>query len=463
MKNIIKKIFSSTIKTRIMVIFSLIALLLVGSMAFISYQFVRDIYLEQIEDQITMMNNILAHDLNTNYLDYIQTDTENMAFRYYQKKLSEANSVMDLNNVFLFNSDFKILVKARDNISPARLKINRNEIDGLKMSDNVVSLPFKAEDGNWYVWGFHRLTDRYYLGIQEGADRLVRLDSLALIFFGIAIFGLALTFFAAWLVAKAIASPINQLVKFSDEIGNGNYQSDPPTDITGELAVLNNALVNMRNGILQHQEEKEKLLAEIAHEIRNPLGGVELLAGLIKENLRNDSQNTEYADKIIKEIQGLKQQVNDFLQFSRSAPARPISLNLSNIIAEIQDLYEKQLEQKNISLIWENNITDLKFDLNHMRQILINLVSNSINVLQKKGKIWIYANSNGKQSYISVSDNGPGIAENEIKDIFEPFYSKRTGGTGLGLAICRKLCEENNARITVENNKEAGCTFSIII
>jgi signal transduction histidine kinase len=463
MKNIIKKIFSSAIKTRIMVIFSLIALLLVGSMAFISYQFVRDIYLEQIEDQITMMNNILAHDLNANYLDYIQTDTENMAFRYYQKKLSEANSVMDLNNVFLFNSDFEILVKARDNISPARLKINRNEIDGLKMSDNVVSLPFKAEDGNWYVWGFHRLTDRYYLGIQEGADRLVRLDSLALIFFGIAIFGLALTFFAAWLVAKAIASPINQLVKFSDEIGNGNYQSDPPTDITGELAVLNNALVNMRNGILQHQEEKEKLLAEIAHEIRNPLGGVELLAGLIKENLRNDSQNTEYADKIIKEIQGLKQQVNDFLQFSRSAPARPISLNLSNIIAEIQDLYEKQLEQKNISLIWENNITDLKFDLNHMRQILINLVSNSINVLQKKGKIWIYANSNGKQSYISVSDNGPGIAENEIKDIFEPFYSKRTGGTGLGLAICRKLCEENNARITVENNKEAGCTFSIII
>lgn len=463
MKDAMKKIFNLAIKTRIMVIFSLIALILVGSMAFISYQFVRDIYLEQIKDQIIMMNNVLAHDLNAIYLDYIQSGTDNMAFRYYQKKLSEANSVMDLNNVFLFNSNFEILVKAKDDISPARLKINRNEIDELKTSDNVVSLPFKAEDGNWYVWGFHRLTDRYYLGIQEGAERLERLDSLALIFSGIAVFGLLLTFFAAWLVAKAIASPINQLVEFSDEIGNGNYQSDPPTEITGELAVLNNALVDMRNGILQHQEEKEKLLAEIAHEIRNPLGGVELLAGLIKENLRGDSQNTEYADKIIIEIQGLKQQVNDFLQFSRSAPARPISLNLSNIIAEIQDLYKKQMEQKNISLIWENDITDLKFDLNHMRQILINLVSNSINVLQKNGKIWIYANRNGKHSNISVSDNGPGIPENEIKDIFEPFYSKRTGGTGLGLAICRKLCEENKARITVENNKEAGCTFSIII
>ena len=463
MKNIIKNIFNSGIKTRIIVIFSLIALILVGSMAFISYQFVRNIYLEQIEDQIIMMNNVLAHDLNTTYLDYIQSGTDNMAFHYYQKKLNEANTVMDLNNVFLFNGNFEILVKAENDISPARLKINRNEIEGLKISGSVVSLPFKAEDGNWYVWGFHRLTDRYYLGIQEGAERLERLDSLALIFIGIAIFGLVLTFFAAWLVARAIATPINQLVQFSSEIGNGNYQSDPPAEITGELAALNNALANMRDGILQQQEEKEKLLAEIAHEIRNPLGGVELLAGLIKENLPDDSQNAEYADKIIREIQGLKQQVNDFLQFSRSAPAKPVSLNLSNIVAEIQDIYKKQLENKNISLIWENNITDLKFDLNHMRQILMNLVSNSINVLQNDGKIWIYANRNGKHSYISVSDNGPGIADNEIKDIFEPFFSRRTGGTGLGLAICRKLCAENDARITVENNKKAGCTFSIII
>jgi signal transduction histidine kinase len=219
----------------------------------------------------------------------------------------------------------------------------------------------------------------------------------------------------------------------------------------------------MRDGILQHQEDKEKLLAEIAHEIRNPLGGVELLAGLIKENLHDKSQNTEYADKIIKEIQGLKNQVNEFLQFSRSAPAKPVSLNFDEIIAEIQDIFKRHLDQKNISIIWENNLSELKFDINHIKQILMNLISNSINVLPKNGKIWIYANRNGKHAYISVSDNGPGIAENDIKNIFEPFYSKRTGGTGLGLAICRKLCEENSARITAENNKEAGCTFSIII
>jgi signal transduction histidine kinase len=463
MKSIINKLFSAAIKTRIMVIFSLIALILVGSMAFISYQFVRNIYLEQIEDQIIMMNNVLANDLNQTYLDYIQSDAGNMASLYYQKKLSEANTVMDLSNAFIFNSDFEILIKAKDDISSARLRINQNEIEELKISGNVVSVPFKADDSKWYVWGFHRLNDKYYIGIQEGADRLERLDSLALIFIGIAVLGILLTFIAAWLVARAIAMPINQLVKFSDEIGHGNYQSDPPDDITGELAVLNNALVNMRDGILQHQEDKEKLLAEIAHEIRNPLGGVELLAGLIKENLPGKSQNTEYADKIIKEIQGLKKQVNDFLQFSRSAPAKPVSLNLNDIISEIQDIYKRQLEQKNISVRWENNLSDLKFDINHMRQILMNLISNSINVLPKNGKIWIYANRNGKHAYISVSDNGPGIAENEIKDIFDPFYSRRSDGTGLGLAICRKLCEENNARISSQNNKEAGCTFTIEI
>ena len=138
MKSIINKLFSAAIKTRIMVIFSLIALILVGSMAFISYQFVRNIYLEQIEDQIIMMNNVLANDLNQTYLDYIQSDAENMASLYYQKKLSEANTIMDLNNVFLFNRNFEILVKARDEISPARLRINQNEIEELKISGNVV-------------------------------------------------------------------------------------------------------------------------------------------------------------------------------------------------------------------------------------------------------------------------------------------------------------------------------------
>ena len=463
MKNIIKNIFNSAIKTRIIVIFSLIALILVGSMAIISYVFVRDIYLEQIEDQIVIMNNVLAHDLNVSYLDYIQSDSDNMAFLYYQKKLNEFNKIMGLHNIFLFDKDLSILIKVEEDISQSRLKINRSEIDNLQISGSVLSTPFKGDDGNWYLWGFYRLDDRYYLGIQESAERLERLDSLAFIFIGIALFGLLLIFMAAWLVARAIASPIDRLARFSEEIGRGDYTSTPPDQINGELTVLNNALIKMRDGILLHQEEKEKLLAEIAHEIRNPLGGVELLAGLIKENLPTDSQNAEYAYKIIKEIHGLKQQVNEFLLFSRSSPARPEPLDIGDIAAEIQDIYKKPLQQKNIKLIWENNLDELRFDLIHMRQILINLISNSINVLEQNGKIWIYANRNGEYSYVSVSDNGPGITKDDINNIFEPFYSKRTGGTGLGLAICRKLCEQNNARIIVENNKEAGCTFSIII
>ena len=463
MKNIITKIFNAAIKTRIMVIFSLIALILVGSMAFISYRFVRDIYLEQIEDQMALMNKVIANGLNKNYLDYIQNDNENMAYRYYQKKLSEANKTMQLHNIFLFDSTLSVIVKVKEDISAARLKINRNGIDKLKISSTTVSLPFKGNDNNWYMWGFYRLNEDYYLGIQESAVRFERLDSLTFIFGSIALLGLLLIFVAAWLVARAIASPIDRLVHFSQEIGEGNYSSNPPDSINGELAVLNNALVKMRNGILQHHEEKEKLLAEIAHEIRNPLGGVELLAGLINENLPNDNPNAEYARKITYEIQGLKNQVNEYLQFSRSAPPRPQHFDLSKVIAEINEIFKPQLKQKNIQLIWENNIEELKFDLSHMRQILMNLVGNSINVLAAKGKIWIYANRNGKHNYISVTDNGPGIAATDIESIFEPFYSRRNGGTGLGLAICRKLCNENQATLKAENNKEAGCTFTIII
>ena len=68
---------------------------------------------------------------------------------------------------------------------------------------------------------------------------------------------------------------------------------------------------------------------------------------------------------------------------------------------------------------------------------------------------------NGQNNLISVCDDGPGIDEKNINDIFNPFFTSRKDGTGLGLAICKKLCDENKAQLTVKNNDTKGCTFSI--
>lgn len=463
MKNIIDLFKITTIKARIILIFSLITVLLVGTVARISYSFVKTIYLEQIAEQVKLLNSIIAKDLNLSYLDFIESDKENLAFKYYEKKLNDYYMNMQLNNTFLFNTNFEVLVSTGESISSARLKINRSEIYQLKTNEAVTSLPFKGSDNQWYLWGFYRLSNQYYLGIQESADRLNRLDYLSILFLAIGAIGILITVAAAWLLARSIANPINSLVQFSGEIGQGNFKTTEPKAVHGELAILNNALIKMRKNLLNQQEEKEKLLAQIAHEIRNPLGGIELLAGLIREQLDEKSQNAEYINKIIEEVQGLKAQVTEYLQYSRPMPAQLKDLTIDEIITDIKKIYRNQIGDSAITFSRDDKIINIKFDPNHFRQVMINLINNSLGVKPEAGKIEVKFSQNGTSKIVSISDNGPGIDDEDLDHVFEPFFTKRSEGIGLGLAICQKLCNENNARIAVKNNSEAGCTFSIII
>lgn len=461
-RKILFGIKNTTIKARIILIFSVITVLLVGLVTRISYTFVRSNYLEQIEDHVRLMNAVIARDLNPRYLYFLGDDQESMAYQFYQKKLADYAAVMELHNAFIFNRDWDILISLAEDISAARLRINRAEIAALQPHQNTASLPFKGADGQWYLWGFYRLDEQHFLGIQENVDRLKRLDYLDLIFLGIALAGILVTVVAAWFLARAIANPINRLVDFSSEIGRGNFKSAIPDGIHGELAILNKALVKMRDDLLNQQEEKEKLLAQIAHEIRNPLGGIELLAGLIREQPDDYSRNAAYIDKIIAEVQGLKAQVTEYLQYSRPVPAHPQDIHLNEIIEEVKVLYGKQLAAKKVRLIHGSSTSSFRFDRNHFRQIVFNLISNSIHAVDEGGTIEIKVSRNSGHTLITLRDDGKGIAEQDLPNIFEPFYTGRKDGIGLGLAICRKLCAENQAQITAANNPDKGCTFSII-
>ena len=460
MFNILK---NTTIKTRIILIFSLITVMLVGLVARISYVFVRTVYLEQMEDHLNRMSTWLANDIKTDYLELIESDPENTAYHYYRNKLETFNASMQLNNAFLFNKDFEVLLKVNPDISASRLKINRTEISDISTGKTITSLPFKGEDNQWYLWGFYRINDQYYLGIQESANRLAKLDNLSLIFIAIAFSGILLTVGAAFFVARSVSRPIDKLVQFSSEIGHGNYNSDNPEGINGELSVLSNALSRMRDDISRHQEEKEKMLAQIAHEIRNPLGGIELLAGLIREHTEDGSQNAEYIEKIITEVQGLKTQVNEYLQFSRPVPAQIQDIYPDEIFTDIKRMLDNQLVENDLELIWSGNIGAVRFDPNHFRQIMTNLISNSIQMSPAGAKINVSAEKNGKYTTVAVSDTGPGIVEEDLKHIFEPFFSRRKQGIGLGLSICKKLAETNKAELRVKNNETTGCTFSLMI
>lgn len=450
-----------SIKLRIILIFSMLTMLLTAGMARLSYSFVKDIYLRQVEEQMQRFSQLIAGQIDLKYLSFIEAGTDNLARQQYRKLLAGQSDKLQLANVFLFDDHFNVLVDTREGISSERLLLHRQEISRLAIQAAASSLPFKGNDAQWYLWGFYRLDEHLFLGIQESAAKLTLLDRLSWIFFGIGMAGILLTIFAGWFSARWIARPIERLARFSSEIGQGHFKTAPPDKIHGELAALRDALISMRDSLLKNQEEKEKMLAQIAHEIRNPLGGIELLAGLVKESIEPDGLNDQYLQKILDEIHGLKEQITAYLNYSRPMPAAPEEINLITLFSEIQSILEPRLRQSNIHLEMKNGPGVICFDRQHLRQILINLISNSIEAMPNGGNIWLNADGEKGQSIISIRDEGSGIAREYQQKIFEPFFTTRPDGAGLGLAICKKLCEENGALIQFENHKERGCTFVI--
>jgi len=452
---------NTSLKYRILFVFTAITVLLVAIMARVSYESVRENYLQQAGAQVKMLSAYMAHSLDPKYLDFISSDKDQVADEFYQQFLQDEVKKSGVENAFIFNKGFNILATAKEQVSSSQLKLNQNEILLITPKETGVSFPFSNEQGLWFIWGFYRINDNFYLGVQENASRLETLNKLSTIFFGIGLAGVILTLIAGWFIAQSIAEPVDKLVNYSKEIGTGNFTANPPEKISGEFAILKNSMQQMQSDLATHNREREQMLAQIAHEIRNPLGGIELLSGLVKENLDADDPSQAHLKKIIDEVHGLKSQLTLFLEYSKPQAVNKRKVDLQKLSKEIKENFSIELEQKRINFKTDIKQESVYFDPGHLKQTLINLVANSIDAVNGNGEIVFSSTQQNGSNIIQVSDNGPGVKEDEMETVFSPFFTTKANGTGLGLAICQKLCSANSADISLKNNKQTGCTFSL--
>ncbi len=148
------------------------------------------------------------------------------------------------------------------------------------------------------------------------------------------------------------------------------------------------------------------------------------------------------------------------MEYGRPALANPVSVDLKFLLDEVKSVFSKEIQEKEIMVEEEVLVPELVFDEQHLRQVLINLFSNSIAVINHNGKITVKSYSDSDFINLDVYDNGSGVSPEWVDKIFDPFFTKNKNGNGLGLAICKKLCHENDAIITVRNEVQ-GCTFTI--
>jgi len=212
-----------------------------------------------------------------------------------------------------------------------------------------------------------------------------------------------------------------------------------------------------------------QLAAGVAHEINNPLGVILCYTDIIKENNEENLEIIADIEIIDRHAENCRRIVADLLDFSRSRESRierqeqSINVSIENVLLMVQQQFLKQKIQLTTDL--DSTLPNCFMDEGRMKQVLLNLIMNSVQAISANGKISITSRLEAGQIQVDIEDNGPGI-EKDIQDkIFDPFFStKEPGqGTGLGLSVSYGIVREHDGEIKMRSVPEKGTIFTITL
>ena len=207
-----------------------------------------------------------------------------------------------------------------------------------------------------------------------------------------------------------------------------------------------------------------RLTANIAHEIRNPLTAIKTYIELIPSKIDNPSFQKKIAEDVPEVIERLNALITQLLEYAKPRNPRKEKVNLSKAVFEIVNFHEEEIMIKRINVDVDiNNDYYVEMDNDHLRQILTNLVINSLDAVKDKRnpKIVINTKQINNAIRLDVIDNGNGIEIENLDLIFEPFYTTKNGGTGLGLAIAQQLAKENDSYINAVSEVGRGTIMQV--
>ena len=230
-------------------------------------------------------------------------------------------------------------------------------------------------------------------------------------------------------------------------------------------------LSRMQN--LQRQVQKNEkfaaigqLSASVAHEIRNPLSSIRGFAKFFVHLFKDHDENREYAMIMVKEIDRINGVITDLITFAKPLTLHRKMVSAKGLARHILRLIEGDFRSRGIvvSMEMDDTLTALFVDEDQMKQVLLNLVINALNVLEPGQHIIVGGKADNLMGHLWIEDEGPGIPQENQHRIFNPFFSGGNKGTGLGLAIASKIVENHGGTLVLESpvpGKTKGCRFTI--
>lgn len=254
-------------------------------------------------------------------------------------------------------------------------------------------------------------------------------------------------------------------------------------DVTARLKRSHEALLEEVQRLRDELSEKNKQLAlrerlaalgemaaGVAHEIRNPLGGIGLYSSLLERDLQDRPGQREIARRISAGVQTLEGIVRDILAFAGGAEPVWEWVSAGTVVSAAMAQAEARIAALGLRVEMDRRLNELDLwcDSSQLERALANLVFNAIDAAGEGGRIWIrqvqgITSEQGLQDcvHLAVEDNGPGLPPETSRRIFSPFFTTKLNGTGLGLAIVQRIVEAHHGRIAAGSRDGGGASFVI--
>ena len=301
------------------------------------------------------------------------------------------------------------------------------------------------------------------------------------------------------LLTYFIVRPIDRLRLGTERLAAGRLRTEVPVQGAAEVArlaatfndmaaqlredraALQDRLAELERTTAELQSAQDQLIrsarlaavgrlsAGVAHEIGNPLAAIRGLLDLMSAGDLDPEEEKEFVGRIQKETERIHHTIRDLLDFSRSEPGQlgriESSADLVEVVSDTVKLIDRQSRFRDIdlALALEEGLPRVRGDRERLRQLLLNLLFNAADALGGKGRIELRARNGGGTVQLTVADDGPGIDETILDQVFDPFVTTKAAGhgTGLGLAVCHTIVERLGGSIEASNRKNGGARFEV--
>lgn len=274
---------------------------------------------------------------------------------------------------------------------------------------------------------------------------------------------------------RKVKKEINVINKYLNEILKGSYELNIADYNEDELSILKNDIykVTIKLKELSEYERKEQVylmntLEDISHQLKTPLTALMLTNDILKSGNLSESEYREFLNKETKELERMEWLTSTLLKYSKldsgSVTLKKENIKAYDLIVSSLEPLNISIELKEIKLVIENLNFNLKCDINWTKEAFTNIIKNAVEHLEPKGTITITGENNPLYKAITIKDNGIGIKESDIKNIFKRFYSTNNSknSIGIGLNMAKLIFEKQNGTIEVTSKVGKYTEFKIV-